>query len=298
MKLKHWLTALAVVAMGVGLAACSSGHSATPSGRKKLTVVASVNFYGEVAKAVVGNHGTVTSVIDNPDVDPHDYDPTTDVAKSVAKADVIVANGAGYDGWMTRLVDANNTDAKVVSAAKVVGVANGENEHIWYKPKMMIKMASALAKQYGKLDPAYRRAYEANAQGYIKKLTPLADLIDQTRAQAHGEAVAVSEPVFDNALHYLGYKVVDEHFSKANEDGTDPSPKDIRDLQAAIKGKKIRFFVQNTQVKSPTVTNMVALAKRSGVPVLNVTETMPSGKTYISWMTAQYRALDKIQQKQ
>ncbi|KRN21236.1 metal ABC transporter solute-binding protein, Zn/Mn family [Lacticaseibacillus camelliae] len=297
MKFKHWLTALVVGAMGIGLAACSSGHSATPSGSKKLTVVASVNFYGEVAKAVVGNHGTVTSVIDNPDVDPHDYDPTTDVAKSVAKADVIVENGAGYDGWMTRLVDANNTDAKVVSAAKVVGVANGENEHIWYKPKMMIKMANALADRYGKVDPAHKAEYQQNAKAYIKKLTPLTKLIDQTRSKAHGEAVAVSEPVFDNALHYLGYKVVDEHFSKANEDGTDPSPKDIRDLLAAIKGKKIKFFVQNTQFKSPTVSNMVALAKRSGVPVLKVTETMPSGETYISWMTRQYKALEAIQDR-
>lgn len=298
MKLKHWLTALAIFAMGIGLAACSSGHSATPNGSKKLNVVASVNFYGEVAKAIAGKYGTVTSVIDNPDVDPHDYEPTTDVAKSVANADVIVENGAGYDGWMAKLVAANNTDAKVVSAAKVVGVANGENEHIWYKPKMMIQMANALAKQYGKVDPAHKADYEKNAQAYIKKLTPLTDLIDQTRAKAHGEAVAVSEPVFDNALHYLGYKVVDNHFSKANEDGTDPSPKDIRDLQADIKAKKIKFFVENTQVQSKTIDNMVALAKKSGVPVLKVTETMPSGDTYISWMTAQFRALDKIQQKQ
>ncbi|MFD1393726.1 metal ABC transporter solute-binding protein, Zn/Mn family [Lacticaseibacillus jixianensis] len=293
MKLKHWFAALAVTIMGAGLAACSSdqGHA----GATKLTVVASVNFYGEVAKAVVGDHGTVTSVIDNPDVDPHDYDPTTAVAKNVAKARVIVMNGAGYDGWMAKLVAANNTDAKVVSAAKVVGVADGENEHIWYKPKMMTKMANALAKQYGKLDPKHKADYQRNAKAYIKKLAPLTALIDQARRGAKGERVAVSEPVFDNALKYMGYRTVDNHFSRANEDGTDPSPKDIRDLQADIKGKKIAFFVQNTQVQSQTVANMVTLAKKSGVPVLKVTETMPSGKTYISWMTAQYKALEKIQ---
>lgn len=293
MKLKHWIAALAVMIMGVGLAACSGGPSGT--GGKKLNIVASVNFYGEVAKAVVGDHGTVTSVIDNPDVDPHDYEPTTAVAKTVAEARVIVMNGAGYDGWMTKLVAANNTDAKVVSAAKVVGVADGENEHIWYKPKMMTKMANALAAQYGKLDPAHKADYRRNAKAYIQKLAPLTALIDRARRGAKGEQVAVSEPVFDNALKYMGYRIVDNHFSRANEDGTDPSPKDIRDLQADIKGRKIAFFVQNTQVQSKTIANMVALAKQAKVPVLKVTETMPSGKTYISWMTAQYKALEKIQ---
>ncbi|WP_179396069.1 metal ABC transporter solute-binding protein, Zn/Mn family [Lacticaseibacillus absianus] len=294
MKLTHWLAG-AVLALGAALtlSGCST-HAAS----NKLTVVSSVDFYGEVAKAVVGDYGTVTSVIDNPDIDPHDYEPTTAVAKTVARANVVIVNGGGYDSWMDKLVGADSGTVKVVSAAKVVGIRDGENEHVWYKPEVMPKMARALAKQFGALDPKHRAAYTANATAYIKKLQPLTAQIARLKAKAAGQAVAVSEPVFSNALSALGYRIINPHFAAAVEESTDPSPKDIRELTAAIKHKQIAFFVQNVQVESKVVSNIVAQVRAAGIPVLKVTETMPAKQTYTSWMMSQYAQLEKIQNTQ
>jgi zinc/manganese transport system substrate-binding protein len=284
-----------VAGLALGVAMIGNRSVAAASKDADIQVVASVDFYGEAAQAVLGDHGQVTSIIDQPNVDPHDYEPTTKVGKRVAKADVAVYNGAGYDTWMTKLLKGKRHHTVKVSAAKVVGVKDGENEHIWYKPQTMPKMANALAKQFGKLDKVHKAEYQKNAQTYIASLKPLLTLIDKLKANAGDKSVAVSEPVFVNALTYLGYKVNDAHFANAIEEGSDPSPADIRKLDNAIKDKKIAFFVQNTQVESKIVDRVVKKCRTAGVPVLKVTETLPKGKDYTQWMTAQYQALEKIQ---
>jgi zinc/manganese transport system substrate-binding protein len=294
LKLKQIIASIGLMGLLIGLAGC--GPTTKQARSDQLHVVASVDFYGEVAQKVLGKQGKVTSIINRPNVDPHDYEPTTQVGKTVAKADVAVLNGTGYDTWLTKLTRSNSHKIATVSAAQVVGVKNGENEHIWYKPQTMPAMAQALAKKFGQLDPKHRQTYQKNAQAYIKSLQPLQRQIKQLKANAHGEKVAVSEPVFVNALHALGYQVSDAHFAQAIEKGSDPSAKDVRQLSAALAQHKVAFFVQNTQVQSAAVTNMVKKAQAAGVPVLKVTETKPVGKTYQQWMIAQYQALAKIQQ--
>ena len=99
-------------------------------------------------------------------------------------------------------------------------------------------------------------------------------------------------------MEELGYSENNTHFSKSVEDGTDPSPKDIKAMQDDIKNKKISFFVQNTQATDKTVGQLVKLAKKHDVPVLNVTETMPKCKNYKQWMLSQYKQLEKIQKSE
>ncbi len=289
---KQWFSFVAILALGAVLVGCGTTKAAA---HKQLNVVASVDFYGQVAKAVAGDHGRVNAIINDPNVDPHDFTPTAAVGKQVAKADVVVDNGAGYDGWMNKLVKGSGGDIATVSAAQVVGVKDGENEHIWYKPQTMPAMANALAKEFGRLDKAHKADYQQNAKAYIASLRPLTTLIAKLKANANGKKVAVSEPVFVNALKHLGYQVSDMHFANTIEEGTDPSTSDIRQLEADIKAKQIAFFVQNTQVQSKIVDNLVKKCRAAGIPVLKVTETLPANKTYVEWMTAQYRALAKIQ---
>ncbi len=277
----------------IGLVIVLASCAAKPANHK-VRVVTSVDFYAEVAKAVVGTHGSVASVINDPAVDLHDFDPTVATGKMVANADVVLANGAGYDSWMTKLTAAE-PDVRVLSAAKVVGVKDGENEHIWYKPQAMPKLANALAATLAKQDPKHAQAYRTNARRYIHRLKPLMARIDTLKANSQHRLVAVSEPVFDNALQYMGYRVANPHFASAVEEGTDPSPADVRTLNRQLREGKIAFFVVNTQVQSKIVDSAVAEVKRDGIPILHVTETLPKGLTYTSWMLKQYNELAKIQ---
>lgn len=296
--MKRLLAGISVALLAIFAVACGSNGAAkqSSSNGSKIQVVASLDFYGEVAKAVGGNKVSVQSIINNPAIDPHDYEPTTKVGKSVASADLVVASGIGYDGWMDKVVKSADKSKNYLRVADdLMNKKEGDNEHIWYDPRTMPKLANTLADKFAKKDPADKATFKANAKKYIASLDDLNTLINKLKSKVNGQLVDVSEPVFGYALDYLGYKVNDDHFSKSTEDGTDYSAKDIHGIETDIKEKKIAFFVNNIQASSKTVNQLVKLAEQNNVPVLKVTETLPKGKNYRTWMTSQYQQLEKIQ---
>ena len=273
----------------------------TDAKQPPIRVATSLNFYGEVASAVAGKHGQVTSIINSEATDPHDFKATTKEAKEVSQANVIIENGLGYDGWLTKLVkSAGKEKQQIVVGTTVAKKKMGANEHVWYQPQTMAKLADVLAQRFGQLDPAHKAEFKQNAQAYQKKLNKLDKVIQASKqkVKANNSRVDVSEPVFNYALANLGYQINNHHFAKAIEDGTDPSPKDIQEMKADMQNHRITFFVNNPQESSPVIKNLLKTAKENDIPVLNVAETKPDGKTYVQWMLDQYQALAMIQEEQ
>ncbi|MBO7745717.1 zinc ABC transporter substrate-binding protein [Paenibacillus sp. MWE-103] len=268
----------------------AGGNGATGGGAAdagKIRIVAAENFYGEVAEAVGGAYVDVTSLLTSPDADPHDYEPTPDASKAVDEASVVIFNGIGYDEWAQKLIDASGkaADKTVIRVASdVMARKDGDNEHVWYNPDTMGKYADYLADRLGRLDPDHKTDYANQASDYKQSLAPLTEAVASLK-QAEPLPVAVSEPVFDYMAQALNLRITDDKFKMAAEEETDPAPQDIARLQDEIKGKEIAFFVNNVQATSPTVQNLVDLAGQSGVPVVEVTETLPAGKDYVAWMT-------------
>lgn len=305
-KISKWMLGIALVAMAIGvLTGCgatkqtvstnSSDSKATDTTvlNQKIKVVAAENFYGEVAQAVGGDRVAVTSILTNPAQDPHDYEPAADAAKAVADAQVVVYTGIGYDDWMDKLLKADSSGKVknvVVVGSDLLGKAAGDNPHVWYDPSTMPKLANKLADDLGKLDPEHLQDYQKRANDYITSLAPLTAKVAEIK-QSAPVIIDVSEPVFDYMGDALNLKVNDPKFAKAIEDGNDPSASDLANVQNDIKDKKIKLFVYNIQSKSPTVDSIVKLAESNGIPIVKVTETEPTGKDYIQWMTEQ---LDQI----
>lgn len=297
-KKKRYMQSSALILVGslVMLAsACgketSGNQPAADGGKIRITVAE--NFYGEVAQAVGGEYVDVTSLLTSPDADPHEYEPTPDASKAVDDASVVVFNGIGYDEWMQKLIDASGkaADKTVIRVASdVMAHRDGDNEHVWYDPATMGKFADYLADRLGALDPDHQADYADQASDYKQSLAPLTANIAALK-QPSPLPVAVSEPVFDYMARALNFEITDEKFEKAAEEETDPAPQDVARLQDDIRQKKIRLFVNNIQASSPTVRNLVDLAKQNDVPVVEVTETQPAGKSYLQWMTA---ILDQI----
>ena len=194
---KYWKIGLLVVVLLGVFGLMVTNWTPNKTSQKPIRVVTSLNFYGEVAKAVAGDHGQVTSFIDNEAVDPHDFQPSTKEAQKVAKANVVIVNGLGYDSWLTKLTKAADSSQKVINVGtQVADKKNGDNEHVWYQPATMNKLAIQLAKQFSKLDPEHKADYYKNAKAYQAKLTKL-DAVIQTAKQNVGDQklVDVSEPV-------------------------------------------------------------------------------------------------------
>ena len=273
--------------------ACADKKEAT-SQSDKISIVTTTNVYSDIAKSIVGKYGTATAIIDKSSIDPHDFDPTTADAKKVDKANIIVANGLGYDSWMNKL--AKSVDKKPVLVGEdLMGLKKGDNPHIWYNLNMPTKYVDYLVKRLSKLDKKHAAYFKANGEKYLAKVDKIKNLVKTDKSNK--KPVYVSEPVFDYALEEAGYKVGDKEFEEAIENGTDPSPKMINQMNTEIKEKKIAFFVNNTQASSSTVKAFVKLAKKNNVPVLNVRETIPNNTTYLAWMKENYQNLANIENK-
>ena len=187
---------LALCLAPVVLASCSTGSPRVPGGADApLRVVAAENFWGSIAAQLGGAHVLVASIIDSPDADPHDYEPTTADGRAVASADLVLVNGVGYDTWATKLVDANPDPSRaVVDVGRLVGVAAGGNPHRWYDPADVQQVVDRLTDEYQRLDPSHaayyaerRVAFDTTATRAYK--TVLAEILEERAVSSRGRQI-------------------------------------------------------------------------------------------------------------
>ncbi len=267
------------------LAALAVAACALPAQAQPITILAAENFYGEAAQAIGGDRVHVKSVIVAPDTDPHAFDPPPSVAREAADAEIVVMNGAGYDPWMARLVEANAVDGRtVIDVAALSGHEPGDNPHVWYDPKAMPAMANALTAELVKRDPAGKVGYETRRDVFLASLAPVATRVAALRQKYAGMPVVATEPVFGYMAEALGLKMVNQSFQTAIMNESEPAASDVAAMEDAIRNGTAKVLFYNAQVEDAFTRNLAALAKSSGVPLVPVTETEPEGKTFAEWM--------------
>ncbi|ANS63267.1 ChaT2 protein [Streptomyces lincolnensis] len=272
----------------------SGSHQAVAS--SKVAVVASTNVYGDITEQIGGDKVSVTSIISDPDQDPHSYEANTQNQLALSKAKVVIENGGGYDDFVDRMLKSSNSAAEVVNAVKVSGKTapkGGElNEHVWYDFPTVAKVTDSIAAALGKADPGAAAIFTKNAEAFKAKLKPLEAKEAQIKKEHGGEGVAITEPVPLYMLDASG--LVDKTpaaFSEAIEEGDDVSPKVLQATLALFSAKQVEALVYNAQTSGPQTEKSEAAAKAAGIPVVRVTETLPEGKDYLGWMTGNVDAL-------
>src|SRR3954453_14125307 len=102
----------------------------------KLKVLASFSILGDFVKNVGGNRVEVTTLV-GPDSDAHVYAPAPADARKVADAKLVIVNGLGFEGWISRLVTASGSTAPVVVATQGIPIRKAESKgsdndpHAW-----------------------------------------------------------------------------------------------------------------------------------------------------------------------
>ncbi|WP_108920969.1 metal ABC transporter solute-binding protein, Zn/Mn family [Mycobacterium montefiorense] len=294
------LVAMHLVAI-LGAVACSSGNvsqsgpTSTGSAGARLVVVATINAWGSIAAQLGGDRVKETSIITNPNTDPHSYDPLAADARMVADAKVVVENGIGYDTWVDKmLVSDPNPNRAVVNVGDTVGVAAGGNPHQWYSPGSVTKVADAITAAYKKADPSDSGYFDQRNQQFLNQgLSNYRSLIASIRAKYAGTPVGASESIFSPLSDALGLNLITPpEFLKAISEGTDPSPADKATIDHQIAAKSLKVYVLNTQNNTPDVQAQVDAATKQGIPVTTVTETLsPINVSFQDWQSAQLSGL-------
>jgi zinc/manganese transport system substrate-binding protein len=259
----------------------------------KIDVVAAENFYGSVAQEIGGNRVSVTSILNNPDQDPHLFEVSPAIIRQIAAARVVIYNGADYDPWIEKLLKVTAKPGRVaIVAADLMNKKAGDNPHLWYDPATMPAVASALAAALAAADPAHKDDYAARLRTFLASLAPLNDKIAAIRGKYAGTPVTASEPVFGPMADALALKMSNEHFQLAIMNDTEPSARDVAAFERDLKTHKVRVLFYNKQASNKMVQHLVDLARAANVPVVGVTEIAPSDVSYRDWMLMQ---LDEAQ---
>ncbi|ABS01729.1 metal ABC transporter solute-binding protein, Zn/Mn family [Kineococcus radiotolerans] len=297
------LALAAALTASLALAACGGGESTPASSASSasasddgLSVVTSTNVYGSVVEAVAGDAATVTSIIDDPSADPHSYEASTRTQLELSKADVVVENGGGYDDFVDTMLDAAGSGAVVLNAVELSGktAAAGEelNEHVWYDVETVRKVAQAVEEELAKASPDDAATFEANLATFEAGLDTLQQKITADAATTQGQPVAITEPVPGYLLEALGtVNATPEEFSEAIEEETDVPVDALQETLALFTQKQVRALVHNEQTTGPQTEQVLQAAQDNGIAVVPVTETLPDGEDYTTWMTGNVDAI-------
>ena len=271
-----------------GLAAMTLSGAALAQSAKTLDIVAAENFYGDVASQLGGKHVNVTSILSNPDEDPHLFEASPKTARALQRANLVVYNGADYDPWMEKLLAASkNANRKTIVAADLVGKKSGDNPHLWYDPPTMPAVARAIAQALDEADPAHKADYDANLAKFRASVKPIDDKVTALKAKYQGTPVTATEPVFGYMSDAIGLAMRNARFQLAVMNNTEPSATDIAAFEKDLRSKAVRVLIYNSQATEALTKRLLKLAQQSHVPSMSVTETEPAHKNYQQWMLSQ-----------
>lgn len=271
--------------LGAALAGCSGEAYDPPAG---IQVVASTNVYGSLATTIGGAQVTVTSIIDDPSKDPHEYQADARTQLAVSRAQVVIENGGGYDDFLDTMVAASpNTRVLVINAVKLSGYDSSIpdfNEHVFYDYATVGKVVDAMVADLKKADPSHAGLFTDRGAKLQRKIAALQASELNLSGVTRGLGVAITEPVPNYVLAALGMKIVTPiAFSQAIDQGTDVPASVLEQTLATLTSGEAKLLVDNVQTSGPQTDAVLAAAKKAGIPAVPVSETLPPGLDYVTW---------------
>ena len=291
------IAACAALASAAVLSGCASTGAATSAG---ISIVTSTNVYGSIAQLLINGipatRVSVTSILSDPSIDPHEYEASARNELAISQADLIVDNGGGYDDFMDTLRNAAGSQAPVINAVQLSGHANDPdlNEHVWYDLATVRRVAEKITAFLLSRDRKDATILRRDAASFAGALSRLAAIAAHIAAAHRGTGVAITEPVPLYLLQACGLvNHTPAEFSKAIEDGTDASPRVLQDTLSVFSTHQVKLLVYNAQTAGPQTDQVIAAARQYGIAVIGVTETLPPKLTYPGWLAGILRQIDQ-----
>lgn len=285
---------LLLSALALSLAGCAS-NAVSGASSGVLQVVAGETFWGSIAVQLGGVHAHVTSIVTDPNADPHEYESNTNDARAFASANYVILNGAGYDTWGQKLLDANPVDGrKVFTIADLLGKHQGDNPHFWYSPAYVERVANQITADYKALDPTHAGYFAQQRAAFEHALAPYLSRIAAIKAKFAGQKVGATESIFVYMAHALGLDLISPPaFMQAVSEGNDPPASSVAVFQQQIAQRQITLLLYNVQTATAVTTTLKQLATTHNIPVVGISETMqPPGTTFQDWQFAQLLTLE------
>jgi len=288
------LVAIILLAVFIGIYLSGNPNANLNSTSNVIKVVAAENFWGSLVSQLGGTHVNVTSIVTDPNADPHEYESNAADAIAIANAQFVIVNGAGYDTWALQLISASNTPHQVVlNVQELINQPVGANPHFWYSPYYVNDTVDAMYKDLCSIDPALTAYFTQQYTSLKASLGVYNERIDEIKQQFGGTKVASTESIFVYLANATGLDLVSPPaFMDAVAEGNDPPAQSIVQFDNLITNKTISMLVYNEQTVTPLTQSIKSLASQYNIPIVGVTETIqPSDVAFQVWMNAELLAI-------
>jgi zinc/manganese transport system substrate-binding protein len=297
-KSSLWLSISFILVLLLSACSGASGGTGRSSSSTAINVVAAENFYGDIVRQLGGSRVSVTSIISNPNVDPHEYESSVQTAIKISNAQFVIENGGGYDDWMDKILSGSpNPNRLVLKGYDVAQVKLQDNVHVWYSIDNAVTIAQAITSDLKKLDPADVATFTSNLQTFKQSLQPIQQKIDAIKSKYAGTPIGLTETIYLYQAGPLGLNVLTPfEFQKAMAEGNEPPADTFVTAENQITQHLIKVLIYNEQTVTPSTTKLENDARAQNIPIVPVSETMPPGKTYQTWMLDQLNTLEQALQ--
>jgi zinc/manganese transport system substrate-binding protein len=287
--MRWWIGACVALLL---VAACG-GQS--PAASTTIGVVAGENFWGSLATQLGGTKVSVHSVVTDPNADPHEYESNTADARAFADAKLVILNGAGYDTWGQKLLDANpSTGRKVMTVADLLGKKEGDNPHFWYSPTYVKQVADKITSELQSIDAADASYFDQQRAQLATAMQPVDAEIATIKQKYAGVPIGSTESIFVYMADALGVNLTTPpEFMQAVAEGTDPPASAVAEFQDQVSHNQIKVLVYNIQTVTDVTTNIKSLAASHHIPSVGVSETIqPLNLNFQDWQLKQLQSLE------
>ncbi len=289
--LNHGSVATASTTVAGGSSGLNGSNS---SAAHKMRVVAAENFWGSLVSQLCGIHCNVTSIVTDPNADPHEYEASSADARDISNARFVVINGAGYDDWAIKLLSASNSPNRtVLDVAENLGVPNGSNPHLWYSPAYVNATVRKMYLDLVQMDPSNATYYKEQYQNVTASLAEVDGRISEIKRQFGGTRVAATEDIFVYLANASGLDLISPPaFMQAVAEGNDPPAQSVSQFENQLESGNVSVLVYNEQTVTPLTTQIKQIAAENNVTIVGVTETIqPPDVSFETWMNAELLGL-------
>jgi zinc/manganese transport system substrate-binding protein len=269
-----------------------------------INVVAAENFWGSLVSQIGGTHVNVTSIITDPNTDPHEYESNDSTAIAIAHAQYVILNNVGYDTWATGLVAADGqTNQTILNLGDSLGVKVGGgivtgNPHLWYNPTYVLQAVAWMYHNLTTIAPSLAPYFTAQYNNLTASLVSLYAEVSTIKQLFAGTEVASTESIFVYLANATGLDLVSPpEFMEAVAEGSDPPDQSVITFQCQLESGFVKVLVFNAQTVTPVTTTMKDVAQAHNVSVMSVTETVVPNEvngvpvTFQAWMGGELNSL-------
>jgi zinc/manganese transport system substrate-binding protein len=279
-----------VVVAGLVIGMIRISHNQTSTQNGTIQIVAAENFWGSLVSQLGGSKVKVTSIVSDPNADPHEYEVNSTDARDFATANYVILNGAGYDSWGNKLLAASpNSKRTVLDVATLLGKQNGDNPHFWYSPNYVNKVVAQMEQSLISINPSDKAYFQQQDKILTVSLSGYQQRIAEIKKEFTGTKVATTEDIFAYLASAAGLDLVSPPaFTQAVADGNDPPTDSVVQFQQQLQSGQVKVLVYNEQTVTPLTSSMKVIAAEQNIPIVGVTETIqPPNTTFQVWMNSE-----------